>query len=381
MPAGLEVLSVARIRQIWQGLQDVRTIPQTLVWLNRTRVVPALDAEIIGRYVGTTILADLVADDARASVIEAGRFQFERYVQPNIKHGRAFSQAQLAQLDTINRSGDVSGDNGIVGNYINNEQAQLMNGIDQRREALIVAMLIDAFSYNKLGIQINGATWGMPSDLKVTPTNPWTDAVNGTPINDILTLKRTAQVRYGQTFDRVTMSLSVLNLIVQTAEFQTRARFVLMPGMSIAQLPLNNTSYAQNIVGNLMGIDVELYDARAWAQATDGTITSSPYLPLNKVLLTNSADDNDPNAWDFSNGVVTESLVASMANTNMIGRFAGPTYGPVGYTTAPPDLNPPNLTMWGVARGWPRKHRLQSSAVLTVGTVTDLVSTSVPFPS
>jgi hypothetical protein len=68
---------------------------------------------------------------------------------------------------------------------------------------------------------------------------------------------------------------------------------------------------------------------------------------------------------DWANAVVTESIVGSMVDMPF-GGFDGPQAGPVGYVTSPnTDLNPPNLTLWGVARGFPRKHKLGANAVLT----------------
>jgi hypothetical protein len=56
--------------------------------------------------------------------------------------------------------------------------------------------------------------------------------------------------------------------------------------------------------------------------------------------------------------------------------------GPVAYVTpASPNLNPPGYIVWGVARGFPRKRLLQSSATLSVGTFADSISTAVPFPA
>jgi hypothetical protein len=76
--------------------------------------------------------------------------------------------------------------------------------------------------------------------------------------------------------------------------------------------------------------------------------------------------------WDWGNGVVTESIVSSLIGAPALGEAParldlGGSYGPLGYYTAQsPDMNPPGVNGWAVARGWPRKHVLESSAVLTV---------------
>jgi hypothetical protein len=125
-------------------------------------------------------------------------------------------------------------------------------------------------------------------------------------------------------------------------------------------------------------MQIELYDARYWTQGTDGNITSAPFLPINQVILTDSGNDGNAQAYDFANGIVDESIVSSVAPINVIGGGTGPTYGPYAYASA--EHNPPGLTYWGVAKGFPRKKLLQSSAALTVGTFVDTIPVGVPFP-
>ncbi len=133
-----------------------------------------------------------------------------------------------------------------------------------------------------------------------------------------------------------------------------------------ASFPSNALPEMTTLLGRILGMEVEIYDAKAWTQAEDGTISAAPYLPSGKVVLSDSNDDGTGMAIDFANGVVTESVVSSLVDGGMIGKFTGAEYGPVGYATGNPDFNPPNLTQWAVARGWPRKHRLSSTAALTV---------------
>ncbi len=381
MPVPWQPLEVVRVNRIMQALQDVRELPQELLFSSRIPDVPAADAEIMVRFIGRVQIADLVADDQRAVIYSNGKMSFESTTIPNLKHGRMMTQEMLNQLNAIMANGGIENDLGLFSNYENRTIDELLLGINQRKEALKIAMLLDGFSYNRLGIIMNNVSWGMPSDLKITTAVPWTDPVNGTPIVDILLAVRTALVRYGQTFDRMTMSLSALNYMTQTQDFLSRARLYLPQGVGIGAnaIQLQNTEFIKNLAGSILGMKIETYDARFWSQAPDGTLASTPFLPINKVLLTSEADDGNPMAWDFANGIVTETVVSDLAPTNIIGRFGGPMRGPVAYATATSDLNPPNITYWGVARGFPRKHRLQSSAVLTVGAYTDTIPVGLPF--
>lgn len=375
MSAGYQVLQVARIQRIIYALQDVRALPQQLLFSKRVADVPAVDEEIMGRFIGRVQIADLIADDSAAAVYSSGKLQFETTNVPNLKHGINMTQAMLNQLNSIQTLG-VENDQGIFSNYQRTQIDKLLLGIRQRKEALFVAMYLDGFSYDRLGVKMSNVTWGMPSDLKVTPSTPW-DNTSATPVSDVLLLRRYGLVRYGENWDRLDMSTAAYNFMLHTTEFQNVARAYQLGGTQATVLPINNMEAMKPFAMQVLGIqELNLYDARYWQQAEDGTLSSAPYLPITKVVLSSRADDMDTNAHDFANGIVTESLVSGIGNTNMIGAFAGPTRGPVAYATTSPQLNPPGITFWGVARGFPRKYRQSSSAVLTVGTFSDPIPTT-----
>jgi len=380
MAVGYQILQVARINSIIQALQDVRTLPQRLAFLNRTAVTPAVDAEIMARFIGYIQVADLIADDERAVTYSSGKLSYESTNIPNLKLGMMMTQAMLNQLQSINANGGVQNDGGIFSAMENRTINALLLGIRQRMEILIIAMQLDAFNYNRLGLQINGATWGMPADLKVTTSVTWDTPATATPVNDIMTLKRLSSVRYGERYNRITMSTAAFIYMIGTAEFQAKVRWILPIGAPSTVLPLQDTETMKNLAQNILGMEVELYDERFWSQNPDGTYTSSPGLPINKVILSDTGDDGNPEVMDFASGLCTETLVASLVPNNIIGVFDGPQRGPIAYATAnDANLNPPGVTYWGVARGFPRKHRLQATAVLTVGTFSDPIPYTNPF--
>jgi hypothetical protein len=283
----------------------------------------------------------------------------------------------LNQLSAIN-SGVA--DMGLFSDYRNRMIDSLLLGVRQRMEALIVCMQIDAIAYDRLGIKITSGGWGMPSDLKVTPNVPWDTAASATPVSDIWGVRLIARTRYGQDYNRMTLSTTAFRYMIATTEFQAKARLYLAPNVSFTNLNSADISGMINLAQNVLGMEIELYDSRYWAQAADGTLGSTPYLPIVKVVLSSTSDDNDPTAFDFANGVTTESVVSSLAPTNMIGDMGGAMRGPIAYSTvANANLNPPQIQMWGVARGFPRKFRLQSTAVLTVGSFSDTIDPTAPF--
>lgn len=383
MTPGYEYLSVLRLGRIIQALEDMRLLPRELLFVNRTPITPAMDTEIIARNINRIQIADVISDDSRAVTYAAGKLQLETTVVPNIKHGKHLSQENLNQLAMLNAASarpDTSdmGNNEIYGNFLVSMIDDLRVGVYQRVEQLLIAMHLDSISYDRLGMKISG-TWGIPSDLKVTPSVPWTDPVNATPVNDIWNLKRTASVRYGAMFDRITMSTQAFLYMIGTAEFQTKARTTVPLYFNYSNIPAANTEFQRNVAISILGIkELELYDARYWSVDSAGQQTSSPYLPTNKVILADTANDNNAAVQDFANGITTESTLSGLlpnTGTGVIGGFGAGRRGPVPYASIPPDLNPPQLRLWCVMRGFPRRFRLQASAVLTVGSFVD---TAIP---
>lgn len=379
MPQAWQLLQAARLTRIMQSLQDARQLPQQLRFLARTPIIPAVDAEIMARFTGYVTIADLIADDQRAVTYQNSKISYETTNIPNIKHGQALTQAMLNQLQSLMAGNALPQDMGVFSNYENRVIDGLLLGVRQRMEALIIAMQLDSLSYDRLGIKITNASWGMPSDLKVTPGVTWDTAASATPVADIWSVRRTARVRYGQEYNRLSLSTQAFMYMIATTEYQNKARTFLAPNVSFTNLNAADLTFQQSLAQNVLGMEVELYDARAWSQGPDGSLVSTPLLPITKVILSNTGDDNDPTAFDFANAVTTESIVSALAPSEMVGSIGGPTAGPISYATVPNDLNPPQITYWGVARGFPRKHRVQSTAVLTVGTFADTIPAGPPF--
>lgn len=378
MAENLRFLRAVRINRIMQALQDVRELPTDLVWSARIPDVPALDDEIMARFTGRVQIADIVADDAQAVVYQTGKMTFESSAVPNLKHGTNMTQAMLNQLNSLR--GTIENDMGIFSAWENRTVDGLLLGVRQRKEALFLAMLCDSLTYDRLGIKMSGVTWGMPSDLKITVGVTWDTAGSATPVNDLLNAKLVGQTRYGITFDRVSMTTTDFRYMIATTEFQNKAKVFIPAQLTFTNLSLLNLDDQRVLAEKTIGMAIELNDSRYWSQDANGTATSATFHPVGKVILSASANDNDPGVWDFANGIVTESIVAGLVDTAMFGDLGGPQYGPVSYATpANLQLNPPGIVYWGVSRGFPRKHLLQANAVLTVGSYGDLIQVGEPF--
>lgn len=377
------ILGAGRLTTIIKALQDKRDMPQPLRWNARIKDVPATDGEVLARYIIRAHIADLIADDQKARTYQAGKFTFEANAIPNLKVGYNFTQEDINTLNSIKAAGGIENDpDGVFQNWQMSRMDDLRIGVEQRKEALKVAMVADRFDYDGLGIKLANVTWGMPSDLKLTLTggNTW-DNAGATPVTDVLTLKRVGMVRYGENWDRISLSTAMFIYVLATTEFQNRSKFYLPAGLSAAALPFQDTGTMKQIAMNVWGVkEVELCDERFWTYGENGLPTSAPYQNINDVVLSSIADDNNSMVMNFANCPVTEAQVANMLPSNIIGNFGAQTRGPIAYATpASPDLNPPGVNLWAVARGWTRKQRLQSTAVIVAGDISDPISVTEPF--
>jgi hypothetical protein len=364
-------LALKRIKAIYDEIQDVRQLPQNLLWVGRIPMVPADDAEIMARYTGRILIADLIADDQIGVVRAPQPIRLQEVKVPNLKHGMKISQEMLSLLRRIEGQIATKGDATIFDNYITRSLMNLRDGVYQRMEAIHNAMLMDSFSYSKMGIILSGVTWGMPSDLKVTIGTAWTDTANATPVNDILTVIRTAQEKYGIRLNRVTMTTTDFLEMVATTEFRNKAalyaQFVLPTS---GTFPTNDLTMMKDLGSRMLGgAVIELYDAQYWDESLYGVQTASNYQTAGKIVLTTTQADNDPTYWDWANAEVTEMVVADMFGGNIIGMEEGggeDFRGPVGYATVGDvNLNPPGPILWGAGRGFTRRHMEAVSACLT----------------
>ena len=357
------LLSALRVTKLMAALRDKRGVPQALKFLSRTPIVPAMENEIMARFLGQVLIADLVADGQRAGIYSLGKLSVESTKVPNLKIGAALTQEQLnlflAKLEGLQILDDMfpATESRIVEN--------LELGVRQRMEAICVAARLGSISYDRLGIKMDNVGFGMPADLNITVADEWTDAANAKPVSNILTAKRIGLIKYGIDYDRIVMTWAAFEAMIATTEFQNKSRQYLAPNVSFVNLNSENTEDMKALAQRVLGFkEVEIYDSRYWFEETDGSLRSAPFLPLNKVVLESTASDNDANVIDFANGIVTEAAISRMPGSPIQGQLPANARGPVGYQVA--EHNPPSVTYFGVARGFTRRHYQQATAALTI---------------
>lgn len=355
-----QFLSNTRITAIIREVEESYQRDLPLTFLDRTATEDAEDSEITGSYTGRVLAADVIMDDQAAVIYDTGQFEFVTNAIPNLKLGQRVTQAKMNLLRRMGRGLVGRDESGMLEQWMVTIGKNLRRGVDERKNALIAAMNLDLLTYDRFGIKLS-VNWGMPANLKVTPTVPWTTAATATPITDILTLKDFARTTYGERYDRVTMATSDFRLVVATTEFKNLI-------VGVMGQPVTATAYNaldpknESWFSQMIGMTVEFEDKVFWEQSPAGVTASTRVQPEGKVLLSTKGDDNNGAAMDFANAIVNESMVSEIVGGN--DTIGGETYGPTAYWEG--GLNPPNLICWGVARGFPRKQRKTCTAVLTV---------------
>src|SRR5574343_1608870 len=111
---GWRFLDSARINRIVRTLADELEAAgmRNLLALQRTPVVNADDNEIVGKFKGQFVAADVISDDQEAAVYETvGQFEFVATEIPNLKLGSRVSQHMINRLARLRQN--ISGANDV----------------------------------------------------------------------------------------------------------------------------------------------------------------------------------------------------------------------------------------------------------------------------
>lgn len=360
---GNKYLDFARINLVVRTMADQLDMTQSLQFLDRTPIVEADDSDIVTRFRGVVQAADIIADDQSAAVYSAGSFETVTNRIPNLKIGRAISQEMLNRLNRMANNLIMVGDEQYFRNWEQRIAEDVVHGIRQRMNALIIAMHCDSPTYDRYGIKLSGASWGTPAQLKPTVSTTW-DNTSATPVSDLeAIINNVGPSTFGKIYDRVTMTRKCFNYVVNTTEFRNRLSGEIRYSYGANEVT-KQTGRLQGFLAEILGVTIELYDSILNEQSNDGTIKNSRALANNKVILSSTANDGNGSSMDFANGIVTESIVGALTGEQGF----TPSFGPISYYKG--EMNPPTVVCWGVSRGFPRKHDVTATACLTVGDAT-----------
>jgi hypothetical protein len=371
-------LNSARIQRIIETSGSELEKNRPLTFLDRLSLVNATDDELFGRFTSRTFAADVITDGQKAVVYEGGKVDLLLNTLPNIKIGRNLDQAAINLLNRLMQFPRAADEDALF-DWETRFAENLLQGVRERMNEMACSMMLDAYSYSRFGVILAGATWGMPANLKATVSPAWSldagvtsNAANAKPVRDIFAMDRVDEANYGfGPFTRATMSTTAFFRMIETDEFKAKMQSItgLNYALPAAAVITEDRDRMLEAAGRILNKTITIDDKVIRTQSTAGAQTTTRVLPENKVLLDRT--NNGPREWDFGNGVVTESIIAALLGAPVVGenpRFdTGGAYGPLGYYTAQDEqMNPPGVNGWAVSRGWPRKHALECSAVLTV---------------
>lgn len=375
---GWNVLSQKKLQAILETLTNEQKLNNQLLFLPRTPVTPALtDDDLVADFEGEVFAADLVTDDQQAVVYDYGKFTAFSQEIANIKMGVLFSQKQLNELDNLrNRpGGDPLGR--FASQWITRRQQALLSGVRSRLENLIVSCYRDNTVYDRYGVKVK-ASWGTPSQLKLVVDVPWNEYDDATPVEDVQQyLNEIAPDNDALFTDSPVLTLSrrALNHAMRCKEFLLKARgIVMVAGLQgnyafpDGALPNVNDPRMLLLAEAVFGCKFEFYEAKITEKMKDGSVVKTRNLPHNEILVSSPSVWGNREVIDLGNGITTESLVAEIIGSQVIGGLPSRSAGPTVYAAPTTiDLNSPGVIMYIVQRAFPRKFNKKATGLLDIG--------------
>jgi hypothetical protein len=373
---GWSVLGQKKLQVILETLTREQKINNRLLFLNRTPVTPSLtDDDLIADFEGDIYAADIVLDDQQAVVYDAGKFTSFKNEIANVKVGILFGQKQLSELDALRNRGDEFAR--FASRWIARRQAALLSGVRQRLENLIVSCYRDNTKYDRYGVKVD-VSWGTPAQLKLVIDTPWNQHDDATPVSDIQQyLNEIAPDNDALFTENPVLSLSrkAFAHMMACKEFQDKAKVIAnVSGLNLnfafpnGALPNAFDPRMILLASAVVGCTFEFYDATITEKLKDGSVVKSRNLPHNEILV------SSPDVWgnreciDLGNGITTESLVAELIGSGVIGGLPSRSAGPLTYAAPTTiDLNAPGVIMFIVQRCFPRKYNKKSTGLLDIG--------------
>lgn len=378
MTENLLFLGPEKLSVVLKAIVDNRILAN-LYFLPKVTVTPS-DGDFFAYQNERILAAEVTAYDTAARVHSSQSIEVKRSTATRWKHGKAFSESDVKLILDYSKDTNSSYKSSLFDAIRNRHLANLLTGIDIALEEVIVGMFLDSYSYNKSGIRQDNISWGMPGFLKNTPATPWI-AANNTSFDaqtDVLSFNDNVRIQTGRRFNRMVMTTSLFRAITKSTLFIAAQKQYMASVLFGASINTYNTTAMMALAKAIFDIeDIVLYDKYIEFDDNTGVITTRQILPNNKIIFMRTEDDNQAAVYALANGPVVESVIGPLAGGGVIGSFPNTMLGPVGYCTAPPDLNPATLTCWATMAAWPQKYDILCSGVMTVATNSAAIAPAV----
>lgn len=374
------------IRVITEEEGDPRTVPGELFYLNRTPVLPATDRELMMRWRGTAVIADLIALDARSTVYRMLQAKTSQAEIPKIKFGTSLMESDVREVLTL---GQAELDAGrpvpeFVRNLFRLLIRQLVVGRRWRLESMLIGSILGGFSYDRMGIKMNG-TFGKDSAVIATVSPAWTDAVNSKPLDNIRYFIDYMRIYKQTRINRMVLPSAAFDTMIATDQFKAESQSALLSLFNLTALPVTNRDEQIAALKRRTGLqEIVLYDSHYRWENDAGARFLQRLLPLNAVILDSTDNDNNENVRYIGNAGVTETAFAGVVGHREIGEggdmgLTGMRPGPYYYTSVPHDLDPPQIQAKVVQHAWPILREPDNSVVMYIGNIVETMPVSDTF--
>lgn len=337
--------SVELNKLVKEYITHPRVTSRQLIFEERTPTIDYTDPSEMIAFKGTLAVADTLSDNQDGVVYDTvGVMHFTALEVPTLKVGSRVGELMILReykrrngLDTNPHTEQYMRD------WKNTLAETLAISLKQRKNTMLAAFMLGADNFHNFGIMLN-LDLGVPEGVhsKSTSTHFKTK-----PLATIRKHLRYMKTKHGVSYDRVTLSSEMFKQIILNAENKKLRRKA-------------DAGVVRQRLAKHLNLEIEIYDGCFFERGNNGSRVSIRYMAENKILFSNSKNDNNPEVIHFGNTYSSESIIN--------GLFSDSTaeFGPHGYFTTPLDFNPPSVTGWGVIRGLPVLKDKTAFASLTI---------------
>lgn len=297
------------------------------LFLSRTPVIDVDDDEVVGKFKGQFVAADIITDEQEAIVYDTvGRFEFISTNIPNLKIGSRVGQSIIhqegrLQMAALENKPIKENDVKFINDWRETTAESLAVGLKQRMNSLIAGIMLGGYEYNGIILRIETPDWVHVKHDRET--------LKESVLAQVKFMKDT----YSTDLNRITMGTPMFRKLSEE-----------MAGGE------KDVEKAKIKIEKELKLFVEIYDEVIFVQGHVGQRLRERVLPRSKILFSNTSYDNNYKAIYFGNAVVTESIISRSLGNPI---SDGVKHGAIAYFSGNRELNPPEIRAWAVNRGIP----------------------------
>ena len=331
----LILLAASTLRQIQQEIPDQRLLPYGGPWGQRVPDVPAFHEELSAFDRNVPPAADILPTGGENRDVIERPLEILMDRAFRLKSSSSYDQTAMQRMMSILATGGSATDRSSLLGLIRNVLERRLQSVAITRGLLLSGMACGDFSWTHLGYVTGNLDFGMPSELKITPSEYWMENdgsanTDSTPISDLIALDQAARNLGGAAYTAIDMSQAMFNAMIASTEYQNQAKAI-SAVYNVASLPVAGSPAAQVLAELVIGKKIFIVDQTYQFENNDASRTTGRYVPDKYVILWHAEAAGQSVMWDFANCAIAESAVAAVLG---VGAFGGDVVrGPVSYVT------------------------------------------------